>query len=60
MAVLLFSGKEVVFPRELLPANSSEGDHLSFTIENNVDSRQTTAREISKLQDRLAHGKDNE
>ncbi|MHB0867150.1 MAG: DUF3006 domain-containing protein [Thermoleophilia bacterium] len=60
MAVLLFAGKEVAFPRELLPTNAAEGDHLVFSIENDADARQATAREISQLQDRLAHGKDHE
>ncbi|MHB1390711.1 MAG: DUF3006 domain-containing protein [Thermoleophilia bacterium] len=60
VAVLLFSGKEVVFPRELMPADAVEGDHLRLMIERDADATQDTAREISGLQERLSHGKDNE
>lgn len=53
MAVLIHDGREIVIPRELLPAEAREGDYLRLELSIDPERRQAAAQEISELQQRL-------
>lgn len=53
MAVLIYDGREIVIPRELLPAEAREGDYLRLKLSIDPERRQAASQEISELQQRL-------
>lgn len=53
MAVLIHDGREIVIPRELLPAEAREGDYLRLELSIDPERRKAAAQEISELQERL-------
>jgi len=54
IAVLLIDdGRQVDFPKELLPKGAKPGDMLSFSIEVDREATESLKRETQSLQDKL-------